>query len=294
MNDTIPDIDVSKWFSTYGLLTARRIFERFNIALDDDELLSIHENPSCVYSLLLRVPLKNIFNGIVLQQAHDYQVYAQKLFVDYLLSGEGDKDAESSGAHTREDLEAERNKLMDIGALFNQEEEAHQHLIYESQGMLMERAEALKASIETVAKKIAHLLSAHQIEKNNTQIIRAIRFGIIHYAQLNNDILSLSTSYWEQVAMMLDMTFSHDLRQEWAAVMKEIGDPKGDLEELLSVYLEKAQDLCAQFKNFRSQFYHVILRATELIQLLPDYHVDKEKEDNNRSSLYFDAHIGEA
>ena len=82
MNEKVEQTDWSTWFSTYGLLTSERILERFNIILPHDELINSVKDPFSIYFQLLRVPLKNVFNGIIYQQAHDYQIYAQKLFVD--------------------------------------------------------------------------------------------------------------------------------------------------------------------------------------------------------------------
>ena len=137
MNEKQELPDWSSWSSTYGLLTAERVLERFDIHLSHEELIKASKDPNSVYFQLLRVPLKNIFNGIILQQAHDYQMYAQKLFVDYLLSGEDAKDKDAPGAMTREDIERERVKLMEAGEGFNQLEEAHQILIADSQASLI-------------------------------------------------------------------------------------------------------------------------------------------------------------
>ena len=46
-------------------------------------------------------------------------------------------------------------------------------------------------------------------------------------------------------------------------------------------------------KSYRSQFYNIILRSTELINMLPDYYIDREKDQENRGQLYFDSNLGE-
>src|ERR1700733_6213863 len=120
---------LSAWLSTYGLITAERILERYQIRLQQKELFSVVKNPNTFYHRLLRVPLKNVLNGIIMQQVHDYQVYTQKLFVDYLLSGESEKDEESPGGMAREDLEEERNKLLKLNEGFHQLELAQNKLI---------------------------------------------------------------------------------------------------------------------------------------------------------------------
>lgn len=141
----------SAWFSTYGLLTAERLLERFGIHLPQDELIRAVKDPDSIYYKLLRVPLKNVFNGIILQQVHDYQIYAQKLFVDYLLSGEDAKDKDAPGGMTREDLEVQRQNLIEIGDAFHALEEEHQILIAESQASLIGLSHDLDSLLQTVA-----------------------------------------------------------------------------------------------------------------------------------------------
>ena len=221
MNEKEETTDWSAWFSTYGLLTADRILERFNLHLPHEELIRTIHDPRSVYFKLLRVPLKNVFNGIILQQAHDYQIYAQKLFIDYLLSGEDAKEKEAPGAMTREDLEQQRLKLIEMGEEFRELEEAHQTLIADSQACLVE--------------------------------------------------------------------LSKDLN----ALLKQAEETPHTLEESLSPFLEQAEDMNINLRSYRSQFYNVILRVTELLKLLPDYVPDQTKVADNRESLVFDALIGE-
>lgn len=218
MSEKVEQADWSAWFSTYGMLTAERILERFNLHLPHDELALAVKNPLSPYYQLLRVPLKNVFNGIILTQASDYETYAQKLFVDYLLSGEEEKDAESPGAVVREDLERERVLLIETGDAFRQLEQAHQLLIAESQGVLADLARDLKRFV----------------------------------------------------------------------------DDADDIALALSDYLARAQTMNIDLRSMRRQFYDVVLRVTELITLLPDYRPDINSIQKNRSSLLFDALIGEA
>jgi hypothetical protein len=218
MSEKVEQTDWSAWFSTYGILTAERILERFNLHLPHDELALAVKNPLSPYYQLLRVPLKNVFNGIILAQASDYQAYAQKLFVDYLLSGEEEKDAESPGAVVREDLERERVLLIEAGDAFRQLEQAHQLLIAESQAVLADLARDLNRFV----------------------------------------------------------------------------DDAGDIALALADYLERVQTMNIDLRSMRRQFYDVVLRVTELITLLPDYRPDINNIEKNRSSLQFDALIGEA
>ena len=213
--------DWSAWFSTYGLLTAQRILERFHVHLAHTELMNAIHDSNSVYFQLLRVPLKNVFNGIILQQAHDYQIYAQKLFVDYLLSGEDGKEASSPGAVVREDLEITRKKLIEMDGEFREQERMHQILIAESQATLITLSQNFKQLLTIVENK----------------------------------------PYF--------------------------------LNEELAVFIERSETMNLDLRNYRSQFYNIVLRITELLALLPDYRVDEVKTNENRESLQFDALIGE-
>src|SRR5947209_7982025 len=90
--------EIAAWCSTYGLVTAQRLLELYKIKLDPDDLKQALKMPSSFYHGLLKIPMRNVFTGIIWQQARDYQIYAQKLFIDYLLSGETNKEEETPGA----------------------------------------------------------------------------------------------------------------------------------------------------------------------------------------------------
>lgn len=131
------------WYSTYGSLTAGRVLEYFNIRLSQDALIDALTNTASTYYNVLRVPMMNIFNGIILQQAYDYQVYAQKLLIDYRLSTEYAKDAESPGANTRDDLNEEYDALLAQTTAFHEQQLTHYRLISKTQEWLMTTISAL-------------------------------------------------------------------------------------------------------------------------------------------------------
>ncbi len=220
--DKKPETDLSAWLSTYGLVTAERILERFHIHLTHDELVASVNNPHSLPFLLLRVPLKNVFNGIILGQAKDYQTYAQKLFVDYLLSGEGSKEPDSPGATVREDLENDRITLIAMAEEFTAIEYSHQKLISESQTALTAVAKELPQALQTISQQ-----------------------------------------------------------QQFA------------IEGILANFIEQTEMMNTDLRNYRSLFYNLILRVTDLFKLLTDYRPDLNKQMENRSSLHFDAKIGE-
>ncbi|HBI21952.1 MAG TPA: hypothetical protein DDY37_05130 [Legionella sp.] len=221
MSEKQEQMDWSAWFSTYGMLTAERILARFNIHLPPGELSTAAHDPRSVYFQLLRVPLKNVFNGIILQQAHDYQIYSQKLFIDYLLSGEDTKDKDQPGGIVREDLEQQRTGLIEMGERFQVLETSHQILIAESQATLIA------------------------------------------------------------------------LSKDFSSLLKTATDDPGAIVNKLASYVERSEAINIDLRSYRREFYDAILKVTALLELLPDYRTDLQKQAENRETLAFDAQIGE-
>ena len=149
--------DLSHWFSTYGVITAERILGRYHINLAQIDLVAAVKSPFSFYHKVLQIPLRNVLNGIVLQQANDYHVYVQKLFIDYLLSGENSKDESSPGASTREALENERQQLLALGEEYHQKEGEHNHLISSSQNFLIKLSADFNKAFDKAITAIAQI-----------------------------------------------------------------------------------------------------------------------------------------
>lgn len=291
MSEEVKETDLSMWFSTYGLLTATRILERFHVQLNNEELITAMKDPHNVYHRLLIVPLKNVFNGIILQQAHDYEVYAQKLFVDYLLSGESGKAEDSPGGGTREELEQKRLQLSELGEEFNNIELAHQQLIAESQASLIKVTLELQKSLKTVVEKVDRILKATNINKDAILIERAIRISMVYYSH-TNDVTS-NTEFWVKIAQVLDIKLEDNLKQKLLGVVMGLNEPVQKIETLIPAYLDRTNEMGINLRSFRSQFYNIILRVMESLNLLSEYHIDLIKLEENRSTLHFDSHIGD-
>lgn len=136
-----------EWLSTYGILTAERILERFKIQLTRDELLNTLTDDTSHYHHLVSVPIKNIFNGILSNQINDYQIYAQKLMIDYKLADtspsviEGEEQPpKPTSTQSEEELEEKHTELIDLGTAFDDKVDEHYQLISESQAWLINEA----------------------------------------------------------------------------------------------------------------------------------------------------------
>ncbi len=215
--------EYKQWISTYGLLTADRILSRFNIRLSTEELTQALNQKNNPYYILLRVPLKNIFNGIIVQQANDYQVYVQKLLIDYRLSNEYSKDPESAGKNIRDDLNTVFDEVSDLIKLLTAQKTKHFRLISESQAWLID-----------------YVKESKKLKKGADAILK-------------------------------DPLFT----------------------EGYDKYSRSTDENSSILRDYRGQFQAFILRTTEMINLLSDYHLDLDQEIENRELLIFDPNIGE-
>lgn len=293
MDEIIQDEQLSKWFSTYGLITAERLLGSYHISLPQNELVTAIKSPFSFYHKLLQIPLKNVLNGIVLQQAGDYHVYAQKLFIDYLLSGESGKSETSPGALTRESLEAERQKLVTLGEEFHQLELEQNKLIATAQAQLIRIADDWRKKFESVLSLINNTLKTGGFEVKKSAIRTAINYAIIHCdyvkaASLGNKLLIV-----EEFTKSIQLKLSDDLKNKILNNMSDILEILSHFDSQMSEYNQENKILGEQAKSYRSQFYDTILRVTELIKLLPEYKIDPAQDAINKESLYFDKSIGE-
>lgn len=155
--------DTSEQISTYGLLTAERVLERFNLPLGQNKLSDAIHNQDSPYFKWLFIPLKHIFNGLILEQVHDYQVYAQKLFIDYLMSGHADKPKDAPGAEVRKDLEGLRTRLTELNDAFEEQKAKHFKLIANSQADLIQLAQkntGSESELEAILQQYQPLVEA--------------------------------------------------------------------------------------------------------------------------------------
>lgn len=191
MDNGLIENDLLDLTSTYSILTADRILDRFGLHLDHAELSKVVKNPKSVYFQLLLVPYSNIINGIILQQAYDYQVYAQKIYVDYLVSGSGNDNEESPGASLRANLEQNRLKLVEMNELFEENIFAHKILISESQAYLNELLTTLRPLHDTEQCAIDLAESIAPFRERTIDLAQALRNYRIEFKTLILDTLRL-------------------------------------------------------------------------------------------------------
>src|SRR5215216_3631565 len=162
MSKDATELEEQLGLSTYGLITTKRLLARYTIDLTDEQLGYSLKTANTFYHRLLRIPLKNILNGIILQQAKDYQLYVQKIFIDYLLgleSAKKEEGEEESSSYSKENLETLRLDLVEQNERFHETDLDHQRLIGYSQAALLKHANDWKEKVKQVAASLRGQLS---------------------------------------------------------------------------------------------------------------------------------------
>lgn len=292
MNEKKTVDEINQWFSTYGVITAERILGTYRIVLPQTELLAAVKSTFSFYHKLLQVPLKNVLNGIILQQANDYHVYAQKLFIDYLLSGESGKPPESQGAHTRESIEEERKLLVTIGEEFHEKQNAHDSLIATSQSAIIKIAKEWQAIMESAIKLVSATLKNNNLETKKSMIRKAVNHGLI-YCDLTSQPADNKHVFVNKINEVLKLNLSEQLKDKISHNLADLINFTVSFNSKIASFSERADDITQSALSYRTQFYDSILRVTELIHLLPEYKIDPAQDEINRESLHFDKTIGE-
>lgn len=286
------DIDVSKLFSTYGFITAERILEKYHIKLPQGVLSTAIKNPFTFYYRILQIPIKNVLNGIVLQQASDYHVYAQKLFIDYLLSGESAKGEETQGALTRQNLEEERKKLVELGDEFHQLQTHHHSVIASSQKALINLSQEWhRLHKNTVNSLLADLKSIDP--RVDIHLVQHALNDVIVQCDLRN-VVAGTNQYWfiDRLNETLKCSLTPEMKDKLKIHLSDLINFSNSFEDNIKDHREATRKIAPQARSYRNKFYDTILKIIELFRLLPEYKIDLQQDLINREPLYFDKTIG--
>ena len=280
--------DLSDWLSTYGLITVEKILERYGIHLSVEDLRRAVTNPNCLFFRIIQVPLKNVFNGLILQQAKDYQIYAQKLFIDYLLSGESSQE----GSQVRDDLEETRKDLVNAGEVFREEESVNDKLIARSQKLLIHTMRLFNSQILLAAKKMKQ-----DFQRIGTVVQDEKMFVKVFYTLLTeyNSDTQLPSQHpaWLRVEKLIGQSFDLSLRQALRAEVVKLNQIDSETGAALQEFSDQALIATANMKKFRSDFSASIIKTNELLTMVSGYSLNEQQLATNQEDLYFDAKIGE-
>lgn len=271
---------ISSWYSTYGQLTVERILTRFTIRVDTSILKIALENSNSFYFQLLKIPYKNILNTIISEQAFEYQTFAQKIFVDFLLSGQNDQPQGSPGDHTRDAINNERKALLGIIDKFSHAQNSQRRLIAETQKILIQIANDFN---KTVNSLLTHkLFLAEGIDADNARNI----INILLACQDSNQ--GIAHSDINKISDLANINVTEEMTSQLISLVEPLLVFATEIQQTTKMQLEQANYLGDEFRDYRNDLYNLIIKTNEQIYNLPNYQKVKEKDTKNRESLNFD------
>lgn len=284
----VPDNALSGWLSTYGLVTATRVLGRCHIHLQQEEITRVILSPNTFYHQLIQVPLKNVLNGIVLEQAQDYRIYMEKLFADYFLSEHAaDKSMDDPGFQLAQNVEAVRLSFVALSETFQQQIIDHRNLIAKSQKHLIEIAGLWEQHLKDAMSSIRqHLALSSSIELDIK--LRQVLHLFLIFKNPSSSPIDL-----QKATDLLGRPLTPELENLISKNIEELQDFMRETISPLNEYTDAVSATLTSLVKFRAEFYALILQIHELIVHLPHPALDLERLHVHRQSLFFDLHLGE-
>lgn len=281
--------DLGNWLSTYGIVTVEKILDHYNIKVATSDLIATFKNPAAMLTRMIQTPLKNVFNGLVLQQAKDYQAYIEKLFIDYLLSGQTDQETESI---TMEDIEQARQDFLHLIADFEKSAYIHEKVIADSQTLLIEFFRQFRQKMAGSAKKVENLLKKIRpgAGNNEEQIVKML-YTLM--SGINADgFLEDKAPTWARCDQILGQEIDTALRKDLNTIVHELSQIDAETASQLTDFHQIAAEVGVAIKNYRTEFAKTIKRVNELFYALGTYQPNPEQLAINQVGMDFDTDIG--
>lgn len=301
--ETQPALPEKKFLSTYALITAQRIFEYYKIFLSADLIriaikgtntvavtenspsnIASQENPNNFYRELLQVSLRNISNGRIIDQVHDYQTYIQKLFIDYYASDPGERQEGMPGWPVHLALQEDQKHLAFLGDKLLQQEIEHRNLIARTQKNVLSLTTNFNSLLKLEAENALSKIQSNE-KIAETTMIEAINYLLC----MEGTSATEQQNKWEQIEKNLSFTLNIEKKEALTLAFTNIQSFITDSKKVLS---EHSKDILSQahtFKETRGEFYKLMQKIHQTIKSLPKPISDLIQSHalENRASLYF-------
>lgn len=267
-----PDLDT--YFSTYQWVTVGQLLEGYGLKLLDTSVLLLLGKKTSFYFQLLQVPVINVMSGIILEQVKTYRIYLQKLFVEYLVSGQADVEGDA-GADTREALEKSRQEMLAQGKAFDETERSREDLIIETQTKLMQFVDTFKQIV-------------HQAGQTT-----GLKDKVLYDLFADAKGFQIQDAAWARLEAHLKAPVTTELQNSLNSHFAALTDLEKTFESFNPDYQHRAQDIRKQLIHLRRAFYDEIGHTQQLLAQVAEFHLDEEKNEAERQTLHFDGQLGE-
>lgn len=282
-----------KWLSSYGIITAERILHTYKLDIPKTALPDLIKSTGSFYFKVIQIPMKNVLNGIVLQQANDYHNYVQKLFIDFLLSAENAKDEQAQGTGARENLDSERQLVLQLSETLQDIDNSHNQLISKSQKQLIDLSAQFNAILDQTFNNLLNRLHSAQINIAKDALKQAFNDFFIRRNLNDLSMNNLAVIFLDAIAVSSQINIDNSLMPQILPIMGKLCETIQISTEKMFILLDQVNEMNSKANSIREQFYESIIRVLDFLKLLPDYHMDLNQDASNRENLHFDKKIGE-
>ena len=288
--------------SSYGLMTAERILERFELSLSPPELQKALAAPS-FYRELLELPSRNLYNGILYQQAATRLLYIKKRLMEETLSPEylqlcqsqalDEMEEENSFSQFKEFIDERREALLALNQDFKATKLAHDTSIAQSQALLKALAAAWKLELYRVTDALrGKLAEKMEVEAADFVVTRAKARDLFHALYLEG-VDSATDAFWEKAEAGFGYALTLEERQEVLAALAAFRQflPEEGFE--LSEYQAKAEETQTLFDSYRATFGQFMLELVEKLSNFSGKATPASEAEEDLSALFSDYELGE-
>lgn len=278
--------DLDRVLSTYQWVTVGQILETYGIQLPGSYVVELIRTKTSFFYQLLKIPVINILNGIIIEQIITYQIFVQKLFVEYFVSGSADVE-ESMGADTRKHLEEARNRVLQLGKLVETQGLEREKFIIESQRKLSAWVKNFSALGVKFCKDLQVEITAISHEKATVSLNSFYHLFIDADGFVIQDAARIR--FWQEIKVNV----TSDLENVLSSNTDKVKEIEVDFTLILDSYYKMAIEARDKLNELRKDFYLAIATVQNLLNQLPGFQFDEAEDAKNRSQLMFDAKIGD-
>lgn len=149
--------------TTFGLVTAERLLAKMGVGLSQDQISMQIQNSKAFYHALMYLPAKRTKVQGGIERCRDIQAYGQQKLIHYLFSGEASKEETENGQEVREEIEASRQRMVEMGKTFVAWEEDCEEKTKGVFSEFKERAKAWKQTVTLVITDLKKCLKTQRI-----------------------------------------------------------------------------------------------------------------------------------
>ena len=286
-DNSLATFDQHSLVPTHALITIQRILRYGGLILSNTQCVILYNAQGTFLRTILANSIKIVLAGILISHSKEFQMYAGKLLVDYLLSGASDAGEEAAGNSTRFILEENRRVIMQLSRRLYKHEMQYKTLIAEMQQWRIQRIQAFVTALDAA---VITLKSMDLVEKSSVKLHDFLLQLVLTIP--TQDALQSGEIVADLLLSNFKQRSSKQLEQDVLSIVANLitfnDDEQNNLQTERGAIIEQID----AFRLFRSDFLHAIQAIQQSLNVLADYHPNLQKRAAQRALLDFDYALG--